>query len=179
MSFFDNTERIVIDGKDVYRIYDEVNDRLIYSPQMEIDINPNSTSFTLLQMEFEDSLIIDWGDGSIEEVTTTTKGLTHNFNMDKTTGKIKIIGIITKLNPPYGYKWNGVQRLHLPNGLIEIGEYTFRYSPVPSIVLPPSLRTLSYKAKSHSYVNLFPIFLQMLRLNQHSFLKKLNYLYNI
>lgn len=146
MSFFDNTERIVIDGKDVYRIYDEVNDMLIYSPQMEIDINLNSTSFTLPNMEFEDSLIIDWGDGSIEEVTTTTRGVTHNFNMSKSTGKIKIIGIITKLTPGFGYSWTGVQRLHLPNGLIEIGEYTFRYSPIPTLVLPPSLKTLAGKA---------------------------------
>ena len=143
MSFFDNTERIVIDGKDVYRIYDEVNDMLIYSPQMEIDINPNSTSFTLPNMEFEESLIIDWGDGSIEEVTTTTRGITHNFNMDKSTGKIKIIGIITKLDPGSGYSWTGVQRVHLPNGLIEIGANAFRYSPITSLVFPPSLRTLA------------------------------------
>ena len=145
MSLFDNSERIFLGGKEVYRIYDETNDMIIYSPQMEIDINPNLSSFTLPKMEFEDSLIIDWGDGEVEVVTTTTQGVTHNFNMEKSSGKIKLIGIITKINPPYGYGWNGVQRLYLSNGLVEIGSYAFKYYYLNSITCPPSLRVIADK----------------------------------
>lgn len=143
MSFFDDVMMtIFIDGKEVSEIYDENNDRLIYSSQiMFFDINPNSSSFTLPKTEFEGSLIIDWGDGNTE-IATETSRITHNFDLSKSTGKIRIFGLITKLIPTPFYYWNEVNGFKLPNGVTEIGWYTFKHYPLSSVVLPSSMKIL-------------------------------------
>ena len=88
------------------------------------------------------NMVIDWGDGTSESITSQTKLPSHTYSTSET-HTIKVIGEVTSIGNYCFYGCTGLTGITIPNSIISLGTRCF-YSctGLTSIAIPNSVTSL-------------------------------------
>ena len=127
----------------------------VESNSVNIEIETPSLKLTFTGSQFTPSsnannvgltgsdMIINWGDGTTEPLTSNTKLPTHTYQTSDTY-TIRIQGEITGIGAFCFRSITGLTNITIPSGVTSLGNNCFGYTGLTSITIPSSVTSIGY-----------------------------------
>lgn len=152
-NIFENAKEVMYNNKEVKSITTN-NGGVIWKKEEPTYILSFNISVTGFSLNFSVNTVVDWGDGTTEELWAGG-GTYHAYKDGKTTHDIIVTGKIPSL-PNDMFYGQTINSIVLPDSITSIGNNCFKgCKNITSIILPKNLKSIGQQAfKDSSFTNI-------------------------